>query len=433
MNYKFKTLLMLFSFMKNSQLLEHQNIITIIKEFNLNNPYLIGSIDNKLELFKFLSKKGQFLNIHSRITQLSANEEITRNSIVFLKYQANMQLSFPKNPYWSWLLISNDMKFEELLNTVAIETDINQKVFILKATSYEIYEAYKINDVIVKTKLGDIDLISNDFKWQQDVNPDFVKRRSNFHGIVLNGMVGFWIGLDMFAADSSYKEKAPYFQNNETYLVNGFADGLIHDILMTLQDKLNFTTMLYIRKKDTSGGFIHCKNGTCEGTGLIGDIFFKRADIALAAFSMIIDRANYVDYLHPIMAKTRGIYIPISKTEKIVFQTYLAPFSPALWITLALTGITFAAWRFLLLKVHGSETIFGFDHIWTSFSGFFGGKPTPTPIDKKSSYKTMIMATLLFGTVIWVAYRAHLNAELAVYEKKYPFDDMESFSKTNWR
>ena len=85
------------------------------------------------------------------------------------------------------------------------------------------------------------------------------------------------------------------------------------------------------------------------------------------------------------------------------------------------------------MKVHGSETIFGFDHIWTSFSGFFGGKPTPTPIDKNSSYKAMIMATLLCGTVVWVAYRAHLNAELAVYEKKYPFDDMESFSKTNWR
>ena len=128
--------------MKNSQLLQHQNIITIIKEFNLNNPYLIGSIDNKLELFKFLSKKGQFLNIQSRITQLSAHEEITRNSIVFLKYQANNQLNFPKNPYWSWLLISNDMKFEELLNAVAIETDINQKVFILQATSYEIYESY---------------------------------------------------------------------------------------------------------------------------------------------------------------------------------------------------------------------------------------------------------------------------------------------------
>ena len=55
------------------------------------------------------------------------------------------------------------------------------------------------------------------------------------------------------------------------------------------------------------------------------------------------------------------------------------------------------------------------------------------PIDAVSSYKTTIVATSLCGTVVWMAYRAYLNAELALIEKKYPFDDMESFSKTNWR
>ena len=85
------------------------------------------------------------------------------------------------------------------------------------------------------------------------------------------------------------------------------------------------------------------------------------------------------------------------------------------------------------LKIHGNVKKFGFDHIWTSFSGFFGGKPSPNSIDSKSSYKTAIVATLLCGTVVWISYRAHLTAELSVLEKKYPFKDIESFSKTNWR
>ena len=274
-------------------------------------------------------------------------------------------------------------------------------------------------------------MISNNFKWQKDVNPDFIKRRSDFHGIVLKGMVGFF-GWDMFAADSRYMEKAPYFRINETYQVNGFTDGLFHDILMTLQDRLNFTTVLYKRKKDI-WGFINSENGTYEGTGMIGDIFFKRADIAVPTFSITLERAIFVDFLPPITSSTSGIYIPTSNAEIIDFETYLAPFSLILWITLALTGVTFATWRFILLKVHGSETIFGFDLIWTSFSGFLGGTPTPTPIDKKTSYKTMIIATLLCGTVVWIAYTARLTSELAIHKKKYAFDDMDSFSKTNWR
>ena len=192
---------MLFSFTTNALQLQYKHIFTIIKEFNFNNPHLIGAIDNKLELIKFLSKNGNFLNIHPRIEKLCANQKIATHEIVFLKSQAEnyYQLDFPKTPHCSLLLISKDKKIEDLLNSVAAQTDINQKVFILKEDSHEMYEAYKINDVVVKKKLGHIDLISNNFKWQKDVNPDFIKRRSDFHGIILKGMVAFE-GRDMFAA-----------------------------------------------------------------------------------------------------------------------------------------------------------------------------------------------------------------------------------------
>ena len=431
---EFTTLLMLFSIINNTQELQPQCIFTIIKEFNMNDPYFIGAIENKIQFFKFMSKTGQFLNIHSRMEELSVNEKFTTNSIILLNSQTRYyqnQLDFPNNPNWSFLLISKDSKFEELLDTVAAQIYINQNIFILNENSYEIYEAYKINNVIVKMKLGHIDLISNNFVWQKGVIPNFIKRRSNFHGIVLNGIVGF-SGLEMFAKDSRYREMVPYFQNNGTHLVNGFTDGLYHDILMTLQDRLNFTTKLYKKKKDI-WGHISSKNGTSEGIGMIGDIFFKRADIALAPFTMTIERASFVDYLPPIKPTIVGMYIPITNRYIFDFETYLTPFSLILWMTVAFTGVTFAAWKYLLLKIHNRETIFGFDHVWTSFSGFVGGTPTATPIDKKPSYKTTILATMLCGTVVWIAYTARLTSELSIHKKKYPFHDMESVSKTNWR
>ena len=421
-------LLILFPFIQTSHQNEH--LFTIISEFHLNNPYLIGSVnDITLELIRLLSKKGHLINVKPKIEEFSFNEKVTENAIVFVNYETS-NFDLPRNYYHNLMLISKDDTFEETLNTVASKCLINQKVFLLNVDSLEIYEAYTINNVVLKKKLAHVDWASNNFIWQIEVNPDFVQRRSDFQGITLKGMVDFW-GL-LMNADSSYLEKAPYFSNNETYEITDFTFGLYDDVLMTLQDRLNFTSVLY-KRKNGSFGFVNYKNGSYEGIGTIGDIFFKRVDIGVAPFAIQIERALYVDYLPPLQQGFCGIYIPIKNKESIAFETYLAPFTPFLWITLAFTGVTFAIMRFLHLKVHAAEAIFGFDDIWTSFSIFWGGRPIPTPIDKKSSYKIMIMATLLCGTVIWIAYRAELNSKLAVLEKKYPFNDMESFSKTNWR
>ena len=81
----------------------------------MNDPYFIGAIENKIQFFKFMSKTGQFLNIHSRMEELSVNEKFTTNSIILLNSQTRYyhnQLDFPNNPNWSFLLISKDSKFE---------------------------------------------------------------------------------------------------------------------------------------------------------------------------------------------------------------------------------------------------------------------------------------------------------------------------------
>ena len=423
---------------------QFKHIVTIIEEFELHNLHIIGSLnDVDLPLMKTLFKIGRSAvttesNIHDDILRI---RNVTTNTIIFLNSQINISENFQLDlasigQEKTIILISQDLQFEKLLNIVAIQSEIHQHVFVFNKNTLELYEAYTINSIVIKKKLGSIDSISNNFNWQNNVSPKFIKRRSNFHGTVLKGMVEF-TGLYM-NADLTYLKKAKYFPNNETYRITGFTYGLFNDILEIMQDRLNFTSELY-KRKEVGWGYIYPKsNGSYEGTGIIGDIFFKRADIAVAPLYYTIDRALYVNYLPPVTSYFAAIYIPKTNSEIVDFDTYIAPFTHLLWIILTFLIVSFVIIKIFFLKIHvGNIKIFGggleFDHFWTSFTGFFGGKPFPTPIDSISSYKIAIVSKLLCGTVVWIAYRAGLTAELSVNHPKFPFTDMESFSKTNWR
>ena len=431
---KFLLTLILWSTFHTS--LQFEYVSTIIEEFKLKNPYLIGSFKTDIspELMKLLFFDGLFVTSHTtHFNEMSLSKNITNNVIAFLHPQSDgkFHLQLPENYHGSLFLIADDQSFEELINIMAIQTKIHQKVFLLKKDSQEIYEGYTINNFSVKKKLGGIDQITNKFKWQRNVNPDFVKRRSDFHGIVLKVMVEF-SGLDM-NADYSYLVNAPYFPNNESYQVNEFTYGLFNDILEILQDELNFTTILYKRKEPAWGYIYPQTNGSYIGTGAIGDIFFKRVDLAVAPFYYVIDRAYYVDYLPDISTYFAATYIPITNEESVNFDTYMVPFTYSLWIALTVMGTIFSIIHFLFLQLNGNLKHFGFNHIWSSFTVFFGEIPPPSRMDSESYYKITITSTLLCGTVIWMSYGAGLTSELSVTSKAYPFTDMNSFSKLNWR
>ena len=408
----------------------------LIKQFQLTNLELIGSSSEiKLPFIKALFFRGHLLNIQSDIYKnVFDTNLITSNTIVFLNYNNNSSrvLKLPKNPYSSIIFVSYNHQFEELLNTIASQTKLNQKIFLFKKESKEIYEAYTVNNVVIKKKLGGINIVTNNFLWDFNVNSDFVKRRSDFHGAVLKGVVQF-SGLNI-NANSLYLENAPYFSNNDSYDITEYTYGSYKDILLILQEQLNFTTILYKRRKKVWGYVYPLSNGSYVGTGLIGDIFFKRADIAVTVLWYVIDRARFVNFLPPIQPFWSSVYIPLTENEDgINLGTFYFPFTSHIWMTLLLMGTIFASMKFCFLHFISNVRIFGFDHIWTSFTGFFGGKPAATPIDSKQFYRIITVVTLLCGTLIWIYYRSRLTAELAVTFKVYPFTEMVSFSKTNWR
>ena len=430
----FKSITILLSIIQIS--IQYEYIPTIIDEFELDNLHLIGSLNEiNLPLMKPLFANGVFLHISSDIHQPLQKKSNTTSAIVFLSYHQNVtekfHLELQENPYFNLILISHGHQFEDLLNAIAIQTKINQKIFIFKKNSQEFYEAYTVNNFVVKKKLGEIDVITNQFQWEVNINRNFIKRRSNFHGLLLKGVVQF-SGLDM-NANASYLVNAPYFSSNGTYEVTGFTYGLFNDVLDILQDCLNFTTVLY-KRKEVAWGYIYPQpNGSYVGTGLIGDIYFGNADIAVAPLTIVIDRAIYINFLPPIKPYFSAIYIPMTDHEGIDLDTYVRPFTSILWTIVILTGIILTMMKLLFLHMNNNMKPFGFDYIWTSFTGFFGGRPNVTPIDSKFYYNSTIFVTLLCGTVVWISYRAGLTSELSIISKSYPFADMISFSKTNWR
>ena len=85
-------------------------------------------------------------------------------------------------------------------------------------------------------------------------------------------------------------------------------------------------------------------------------------------------------------------------------------------------------YKFSQLKI---SNVFGF--LWYSSTVYFGGEPSGTAIDSKRPYKLIVFISLLGGIIIWISYQSCLTAKLAVDIKKYPFNDIYSLSKTNWR
>ena len=111
-------------------------------------------------------------------------------------------------------------EFEEIYQL--IDATIDKNIFLIKVSTKETFEVYSINGNQVLRKLGHFNEVYK-FVWADEINRNFITRRSNFLGLQLKSMTD-WYANELIL-DSRYKKDAPYFGNNETYLVNGYTSG----------------------------------------------------------------------------------------------------------------------------------------------------------------------------------------------------------------
>ena len=181
-----------------------------------------------------------------------------------------------------------------------------------------------IPSTIVKLRENWEDSRNMYFPGKKMSKKDFVSRRSDFQGLILTTMTQD-AGNDIIF-DSDYGKKAIFFPNNQTYLVTNFTQGKFYDILTSLQNILNFTSNLN-KRKDNGWGFVYPQpNGSFHATGMVGDLFFGRADLIVTSLSLLYQRALYIDYSIPIVSDNLGLFIPSGYSKgEFEFNVFLLP------------------------------------------------------------------------------------------------------------
>ena len=86
--------------------------------------------------------------------------------------------------------------------------------------------------------------------------------------------------------------------------------------------------MALFKRKGGGWGYVYPQNdGSYEATGMIGDIFFKRVDMALAPITINLKRGVYIDYAISFTKEQVGLYI---KSENLLgdfdFHLLSSPF-----------------------------------------------------------------------------------------------------------
>ena len=262
--------------------------INSLKEnLSFHNPVIIskGSAGIKHQIFKTFSNQNEYVTI-MKSSQSLENAEYMRNVIVISNSyeQTVIEVEKLKKIQCKVIVVQDENLFEDAF-LKRLDLDINHEVYFLLNSTKEVLESYKINDLFIKRTLGRID--ETKFKWNENIEPIFTKRRSNFYGLNLKAFTEA-SGRDI-VLDARFRERAPFSEASKTYMVNDFTSGLHYDILKLIESNLNFTTHL-MKTKDQNWGYIKEINGTVKGEGIIYEMYKRKADFILASIAITQER-----------------------------------------------------------------------------------------------------------------------------------------------
>ena len=312
MTLKSYALLFLGIGMAVSDSLDNELVLSVLNQFQVSHPtiyYTNVSAASTNLLMRNLSMNGQYCSIHLHGNNSTQSQNIF---VIAEEYEDTINTFEEVRGYSETLVfLVRQNILQDVLKTIKV--DINQKVFIVDQSTLDTYEVYAINNHQIMRKLGKFHHRTKDFIWENSIERNLITRRSNFHGMSLKVMTeisGYTIMLQ-----PNWKDQAKFFDSNQTYLVTKFTSGIYHDILITMQNELNFTAEIYKRKDNGWGQVYSQKDGSFQASGMVGDVFFGRADAIAAALVVTIERALYIDYLNPIAPFEVGLFIPSGNSK----------------------------------------------------------------------------------------------------------------------
>ncbi|XP_062848801.1 glutamate receptor ionotropic, kainate 5 [Trichomycterus rosablanca] len=141
--------------------------------------------------------------------------------------------------------------------------------------------------------------------------------------------------------------KANYqdLEGNEQY------EGFCVDMLKELADILKFT----FRIKLVDDGLYGAPEPNGSWTGMVGELINRKADLAVAAFTITSEREKVIDFSKPFMTLGISILYRVHIGRKPGYFSFLDPFSPAVWLFMLLAYLAVSCVLFLAARLSPYE------------------------------------------------------------------------------
>ena len=90
---------------------------------------------------------------------------------------------------------------------------------------------------------------------------------------------------------------------------------------------------------------------------MVDDVMQGRMDVVIASLTMTLSREMGVEFMIPLGLETLALYIKTPNGEETTYNTFNAPFSNILWLTLFLFALLLAFMSEFFITLSNSSTI----------------------------------------------------------------------------
>nr|XP_057909089.1 glutamate receptor ionotropic, kainate 5 isoform X2 [Doryrhamphus excisus] len=141
------------------------------------------------------------------------------------------------------------------------------------------------------------------------------------------------------------KDNYQDFQGNDQY------EGFCVDMLRELADILKFS----FRIKLVDDGLYGAPEPNGSWTGMVGELINRKADLAVAGFTITSEREKVIDFSKPFMTLGISILYRVHLGRKPGYFSFLDPFSPAVWLFMLLAYLAVSCVLFLAARLSPYE------------------------------------------------------------------------------
>ncbi|KAM3872859.1 glutamate receptor ionotropic, kainate 5 isoform 2-T2 [Diretmus argenteus] len=139
--------------------------------------------------------------------------------------------------------------------------------------------------------------------------------------------------------------------NYQDYQGNDQYEGFCVDMLRELADILKFSFKI----KLVDDGLYGAPEPNGSWTGMVGELINRKADLAVAGFTITSEREKVIDFSKPFMTLGISILYRVQHGRKPGYFSFLDPFSPAVWLFMLLAYLAVSCVLFLAARLSPYE------------------------------------------------------------------------------